>query len=37
VVDYRKDGRMAYYRLSDERLRELLECGVGLARAEAST
>ncbi len=29
VVDYRKDGRLAYYRLSDERLRGLLESGVG--------
>jgi ArsR family transcriptional regulator len=31
VVDYRKEGRMAYYRLSDDRLRGLLESGVGHA------
>jgi ArsR family transcriptional regulator len=31
VVDYRKEGRMAYYRLSDDRLRALLESGVGHA------
>jgi DNA-binding transcriptional ArsR family regulator len=29
VVDYRKDGRLAYYRLNDDRLRALLESGVG--------
>ena len=29
VVAYRKEGRMAYYRLSDDRLRALLESGVG--------
>ena len=29
VVDYRKDGRLAFYRLTDDRLRELLESGVG--------
>ena len=31
VVGYRKDGRLAYYRLSDERVRGLLETGVGHA------
>ena len=31
VVDYRKEGRMAYYRLSDDRVRGLLESGVGHA------
>jgi ArsR family transcriptional regulator, lead/cadmium/zinc/bismuth-responsive transcriptional repressor len=31
VVGYRKEGRMAYYRLSDDRLRGLLESGVGHA------
>jgi ArsR family transcriptional regulator, lead/cadmium/zinc/bismuth-responsive transcriptional repressor len=31
VVGYRKEGRMAYYRLSDARLRGLLESGVGHA------
>jgi DNA-binding transcriptional ArsR family regulator len=31
VVDYRKEGRLAYYRLSDDRLRGLLESGVGHA------
>jgi DNA-binding transcriptional ArsR family regulator len=31
VVDYRKEGRLAYYRLSDDRLRTLLEWGVGHA------
>jgi ArsR family transcriptional regulator, lead/cadmium/zinc/bismuth-responsive transcriptional repressor len=31
VVDYRKEGRLAYYQLSDERLRGLLESGVGHA------
>jgi ArsR family transcriptional regulator len=35
VVDYRKEGRLAYYRLSDERLRGLLESGVGHALEEA--
>ena len=29
VVAYRKEGRLAYYRLSDDRLRGLLESGVG--------
>jgi DNA-binding transcriptional ArsR family regulator len=33
VVDYRKEGRLAYYRLSDDRLRGLLESGVGHALA----
>ena len=28
MVDYRKEGRLAYYRLSDERLRGLLENGM---------
>ena len=37
VVDYRKDGRLAYYRLSDERLRGLLESGVGHTLAEATS
>jgi DNA-binding transcriptional ArsR family regulator len=31
VVGYRKEGRLAYYRLSDDRLRGLLESGVGHA------
>jgi ArsR family transcriptional regulator, lead/cadmium/zinc/bismuth-responsive transcriptional repressor len=31
VVGYRKEGRMAYYRLSDDRLRALLESGLGHA------
>jgi ArsR family transcriptional regulator, lead/cadmium/zinc/bismuth-responsive transcriptional repressor len=35
VVDYRKEGRMAYYRLSDDRLRALLESCVGHALTEA--
>jgi ArsR family transcriptional regulator, lead/cadmium/zinc/bismuth-responsive transcriptional repressor len=35
VVGYRKEGRLAYYRLSDERLRGLLESGVGHALEEA--
>jgi DNA-binding transcriptional ArsR family regulator len=35
VVAYRKEGRLAYYRLSDERLRGLLESGVGHALEEA--
>jgi DNA-binding transcriptional ArsR family regulator len=34
VVDYRKEGRLAYYQLSDERLRSLLESGVGHALGE---
>jgi ArsR family transcriptional regulator, lead/cadmium/zinc/bismuth-responsive transcriptional repressor len=33
MVDYRKEGRLAFYRLSDERLRALLESGVGHALA----
>jgi hypothetical protein len=33
-VDYRKEGRLAYYQLSDERLRSLLESGVGHALGE---
>lgn len=37
VVDYRKDGRLAYYRLSDERLRALLESGVGHTLAGATS
>lgn len=32
VVAYRKEGRLAFYRLSDERVRGLLESGVGYAR-----
>jgi DNA-binding transcriptional ArsR family regulator len=35
VVSYRKDGRLAYYRLADERVRGLLETGVGHALKEA--
>jgi DNA-binding transcriptional ArsR family regulator len=35
AVGYRKEGRMAYYRLSDERLRGLLESGVGHALEES--
>ena len=31
VVEYRKEGRLAFYRLSDERVRGLLESGVGYA------
>jgi ArsR family transcriptional regulator, lead/cadmium/zinc/bismuth-responsive transcriptional repressor len=31
VVGYRKEGQMVYYRLSDDRLRALLESGVGHA------
>jgi DNA-binding transcriptional ArsR family regulator len=31
VVAYRKEGRLAFYRLSDERVRGLLEEGVGHA------
>ena len=34
VVAYRKEGRLAYYRLADERVRELVEDGVGHVRAE---
>ena len=34
VVGYRKDGRLAYYRLSDDRVRGLLESGVGHALEE---
>ncbi len=37
VVDYRKDGRLAYYRLSDVRLRGLLESGVGHTLAGATS
>jgi DNA-binding transcriptional ArsR family regulator len=37
VVDYRKEGRLAFYRLSDERLRALLESGVGHALAGVRT
>ena len=37
VVEYRKDGRLAYYRLSDERLRSLLESGVGHTLAGATS
>jgi ArsR family transcriptional regulator, lead/cadmium/zinc/bismuth-responsive transcriptional repressor len=33
VVTHRKEGRLAYYRLSDDRLRALLESGVGHALA----
>ena len=33
VVDYRKEGRMAYYRLADGRLRLLLEYVAGQAPA----
>lgn len=32
VVDYRKDGRLAYYRLADEHVRGLVEDGVGRVR-----
>lgn len=35
VVGYRKEGRLAFYRLSDERVRGLLETGVGHALEEA--
>ena len=35
VVGYRKDGRLAYYRLTDEHVRGLVETGVGHAREEA--
>jgi ArsR family transcriptional regulator, lead/cadmium/zinc/bismuth-responsive transcriptional repressor len=35
VVGYRKEGRMAYYRLSDEGLRALLESGMGHALTRA--
>jgi ArsR family transcriptional regulator, lead/cadmium/zinc/bismuth-responsive transcriptional repressor len=31
VVGYRKEGQMVYYHLSDDRLRALLESGVGHA------
>lgn len=34
VVAYRKEGRLAYYRLADERVRELVEDGVGYVRGE---
>ena len=33
VVDYRKEGRMAYYRLADGRLRLLLKDVAGQAPA----
>src|SRR5829696_3330114 len=29
IVSFRKDGRMAFYRLRDEHIRELLETGIG--------
>lgn len=32
VVGYRKDGRLAYYRLTDEHVRGLVEGGVGRVR-----
>ena len=32
VVGYRKDGRLAYYRLADEHVRGLVEDGVGRVR-----
>ena len=32
VVAYRKDGRMAYYRLADAHVRRLVEDGVGKVR-----
>ena len=37
LVSFRKDGRLAFYRLNDDRPRELLESGVGhaLVGAEA--
>lgn len=31
LVSFRKDGRLAFYRLNDDRLRGLLESGVGHA------
>lgn len=33
VVSYRKDGRLAYYRLADEHVRGLVEDGVSRVRA----
>ena len=36
LVAYRKQGRMAFYSLSDDRLRGLLDTGVDYARAEAA-
>lgn len=32
VVSYRKEGRLAYYRLADEHVRALVEDGVGKVR-----
>lgn len=32
VVSYRKEGRLAYYRLADEHIRALVEDGVGRVR-----
>ncbi len=37
MVDYRKEGRLAYYRLSDERLRGLLENGMAHALTGAAS
>jgi DNA-binding transcriptional ArsR family regulator len=37
LVSFRKDGRLAFYRLSDDRLRGLLESGVGHALVGAGT
>lgn len=35
VVSFRKEGRLAFYRLSDEHLRKLLEDGVGHVLVES--
>lgn len=34
VADFRKEGRLAFYRLADERFRGLLETGLGHAQEE---
>lgn len=36
VVDYRKEGRLAFYRLVDEHVRGLMEDGVGLVLAKGA-
>lgn len=35
VAEYRREGRLAFYRLADEHVRGLLQSGVGFAQEEA--
>lgn len=36
IVDYRKEGRLAFYRLADEHVRSLMEDGVGRVLVEGA-